>query len=301
MAALVDTVGLTKTFGSVRALDGLDLRVDEGEVHGFLGPNGAGKSTTLRIILGLTRKTAGTISVLGKDPWRDAVAIHTGVGYVPGDVTLWPNLSGGETIDFLTALHGGADPTLRAQLISDFELDPRKKGRSYSKGNRQKVALIAALARRASLYIFDEPTSGLDPVMESVFRSHVARIRAEGATVLLSSHILSEVEQLCDRVTIIRAGVAVERGSLKEMRHLTSSAFTVTTDLDVEVVAALPGVLHARRLDGVLTFDVETDASGRVLSELTKHRIDAITITPPSLEELFLRHYGDPAATAKAL
>jgi len=197
MAALVDTVGLTKTFGSVRALDGLDLRVDEGEVHGFLGPNGAGKSTTLRILLGLTRKTAGTVSVFGKDPWRDAVAIHTGVGYVPGDVTLWPNLSGGETIDFLTALHGGADPAFRAQLIADFELDPRKKGRSYSKGNRQKVALIAALARRASLYIFDEPTSGLDPVMESVFRSHVARIRAEGASVLLSSHILSEVEQLC--------------------------------------------------------------------------------------------------------
>jgi ABC-2 type transport system ATP-binding protein len=301
MTGLVDTVGLTKTFGSVRALDGLDLRVDEGEVHGFLGPNGAGKSTALRILLGLTRKTAGRVSVLGKDPWRDAVAVHTAVGYVPGDVTLWPNLTGGETIDFLTALNGGADPALRAQLITDFELDPRKKGRSYSKGNRQKVALIAALARRASLYIFDEPTSGLDPVMESVFRSHVARIRSEGATVLLSSHILTEVEQLCDRVTIIRAGVAVERGSLTEMRHLTSSAFTVTTDLDVAIVAALPGVMHARRLDGALAFDVETDASARVLAELTKHRIDAITITPPSLEELFLRHYGAPATTPEAL
>jgi ABC-2 type transport system ATP-binding protein len=301
MTGLVDTVGLTKTFGSVRALDGLDLRVDEGEVHGFLGPNGAGKSTALRILLGLTRKTAGRVSVLGTDPWRDAVAVHTAVGYVPGDVTLWPNLTGGETIDFLTALNGGADPALRAQLITDFELDPRKKGRSYSKGNRQKVALIAALARRASLYIFDEPTSGLDPVMESVFRSHVARIRSEGATVLLSSHILTEVEQLCDRVTIIRAGVAVERGSLTEMRHLTSSAFTVTTDLDVAIVAALPGVMHARRLDGALAFDVETDASARVLAELTKHRIDAITITPPSLEELFLRHYGAPATTPEAL
>jgi ABC-2 type transport system ATP-binding protein len=300
MVALVDATGLVKTFGSVRALDGLDLQVDEGEVHGFLGPNGAGKSTTLRILLGLTRKTSGDVRVFSKDPWRDSVEIHRGIGYVPGDVTLWPNLTGGETIDFLTALHGGADPVLRAQLVADFELDTRKKGRSYSKGNRQKVALIAALARRASLYIFDEPTSGLDPVMESVFRAHVARIRADGATVLLSSHILSEVEQLCDRVTIIRAGIAVERGTLSEMRHLTSSEFTVTTDLDVAIVAAIPGVLHARRTDGALKFDVETDAANRVLSELTQHRIDAITITPPSLEELFLRHYGSQDASAKA-
>jgi ABC-2 type transport system ATP-binding protein len=299
MVALVDAIGLVKTFGSVRALDGLDLQVDEGEVHGFLGPNGAGKSTTLRILLGLTRKTSGEVRVFSKDPWRDAVEIHRGIGYVPGDVTLWPNLTGGETIDFLTALHGGADPALRSQLVADFDLDTRKKGRSYSKGNRQKVALIAALARRASLYIFDEPTSGLDPVMESVFRAQVARIRADGATVLLSSHILSEVEQLCDRVTIIRAGVAVERGTLSEMRHLTSSEFSVTTDLDVTSVATIPGVLHARRTDGTLKFDVETDAASRVLSELTKHRIDAITITPPSLEELFLRHYGSQDAGAK--
>ncbi|TAL44790.1 MAG: ABC transporter ATP-binding protein, partial [Salinibacterium sp.] len=252
MPSVIEAVGLVKTFGRTRALDGLDLQVEAGEVQGFLGPNGAGKSTTLRILLGLTRKTAGEVSVFGRDPWKDAVALHREIGYVPGDVTLWPNLSGGETIDFLTALHGGADKSLRAQLIDDFDFDPRKKGRSYSKGNRQKVALIAALARRASLYIFDEPTSGLDPVMESVFRSHVRRVRDDGATVLLSSHILSEVEQLCDRVTIIRAGVAVERGTLSEMRHLTSSSFSVITDLDEVTIAKVDGVLHARRENGAL-------------------------------------------------
>lgn len=186
----------------MHALDGLDLSVSAGEVHGFLGPNGAGKSTTLRILLGLMRSSGGTVSVLGRDPWSDAVAIHRQLSYVPGDVNLWPNLSGGETIDLLTGLYGGADKTLRAQLIADFELDPRKKGRSYSKGNRQKVALVAAFARRASLYVLDEPTSGLDPVMEAVFRAQVQRVKSEGATVLLSSHILSEVEELCDRVTI---------------------------------------------------------------------------------------------------
>jgi ABC-2 type transport system ATP-binding protein len=300
MSAVIEATGLVKKFGRVRALDGLDLSVEEGEVQGFLGPNGAGKSTTLRILLGLTRKTGGDVRILGRDPWRDAVAVHRETSYVPGDVTLWPNLTGGETIDFLAGLHGGADASLRAQLISDFELDPRKKGRSYSKGNRQKVALIAALARRCSLYIFDEPTSGLDPVMESVFRTHIRRIRSEGATVLLSSHILSEVEQLCDRVTIIRAGVAVERGSLSEMRHLTSSEFTVVTDLDEGTIAAVPGVLHVHRENGALRFDVETAAVGRVLAELARHKVDAITVMPPSLEELFLRHYGNggPEGTA---
>lgn len=292
MPSVIEAVGLVKTFGRTRALDGLDLQVEAGEVQGFLGPNGAGKSTTLRILLGLTRKTAGEVSVFGRDPWKDAVALHREIGYVPGDVTLWPNLSGGETIDFLTALHGGADKSLRAQLIDDFDFDPRKKGRSYSKGNRQKVALIAALARRASLYIFDEPTSGLDPVMESVFRSHVRRVRDDGATVLLSSHILSEVEQLCDRVTIIRAGVAVERGTLSEMRHLTSSSFSVITDLDEVTIAKVDGVLHARRENGALKFDAETRATDAVLAELARHPVQAITIEPPSLEDLFLRHYG---------
>jgi ABC-2 type transport system ATP-binding protein len=292
MTTVVEASGLVKTFGRVRALDGLDLTVDEGEVHGFLGPNGAGKSTTIRILLGLTRRSGGAVTVLGRDPWSDAVAVHRDLSYVPGDVTLWPNLSGGETIDFLRALGGGADRALRDRLVRDFDLDVRKKARSYSKGNRQKVALIAALARPATLYLFDEPTSGLDPVMEEVFRTEVARLRGDGATVLLSSHIMSEVEKLCDRVTIIRDGVAVERGTLGELRHLTASAFSVVTELDPSAVAGIPGVLHARRENQFLLFDAETDAVPAVLTTLAKHSVAGITVTPPSLEELFLRHYG---------
>jgi ABC-2 type transport system ATP-binding protein len=290
---MVEATGLVKTFGRVRALDGLDLSVDSGEVHGFLGPNGAGKSTTIRILLGLMRKSGGEASVFGKDPWADAVAIHRDLAYVPGDVSLWPNLSGGETIDFLTGLHGGADPALRKQLIADFELDTRKKARSYSKGNRQKVALIAALARRSSLYVLDEPTSGLDPVMESVFRAQIQRVKRDGATVLLSSHILGEVEALCDRVTIIREGVAVERGTLSEMRHLTSTAYTVVTDAPEKALSDVKGVLHVRREGDALLFDVETDATAAVLAVLNKHTVHSLTVAPPSLEELFLRHYGD--------
>jgi ABC-2 type transport system ATP-binding protein len=303
MTAVIEAGGLRKRFGRVNALDGLDLSVTEGEVHGFLGPNGAGKSTTIRILLGLMRKSGGDVTVLGRDPWRDAVEIHRELAYVPGDVSLWPNLSGGETIDLLTGLHGGADPGLRAELIRDFELNPRTKARSYSKGNRQKVALVAAFSRHASLYVMDEPTSGLDPVMEAVFRAQVARVKAEGATVLLSSHILSEVEELCDRVTIIRAGVAVERGSLTELRHLTSTSFTVVTDAPESDFASLPGVAHVRRDGDALRFDVETDAVERVIATLASSPVRALTVTPPSLEELFLRHYGDrpdpsPAADA---
>jgi ABC-2 type transport system ATP-binding protein len=292
-SAVIETSGLTKRFGGAHALDGLDLSVSAGEVHGFLGPNGAGKSTTIRILLGLMRKSGGEASVLGKDPWRDSVAIHRELAYVPGDVALWPNLSGGETIDLLTGLHGGADAKLRADLIRDFEFDPRKKGRSYSKGNRQKVALIAAFARRSSLYVLDEPTSGLDPVMEAVFRAQVARVKADGATVLLSSHILSEVEELCDRVTIIRAGVAVERGTLSELRHLTSTSFTAVTAAPESAFAGLPGVAHVRREGEALRFDVETDAVAAAIAALAAHPVSALTVTPPSLEELFLRHYGD--------
>jgi ABC-2 type transport system ATP-binding protein len=214
----IEAVGLTKRFGRVRALDGLDLAVQRGEVHGFLGPNGAGKSTTLRVLLGLLR-AGGSARVLGRDAWRDAVAVHRELAYVPGDVTLWPNLTGGETIDLLTRLRGGADPERRAELLDAFELDPRKRARGYSKGNRQKVALVAAFARPAALYLLDEPTSGLDPVMEAVFRDQVAKAVADGATVLLSSHILSEVEQLCERFTIIREGRTVETGTRRRSRH----------------------------------------------------------------------------------
>ncbi|MCU1440324.1 MAG: ABC-type multidrug transport system, ATPase component [Rhodoglobus sp.] len=300
MTGVIEASGLTKTFGRVRALDGLDLSVDAGEVHGFLGPNGAGKSTTLRVLLGLVRKSGGDVTVLDRDPWNDSVAIHRELAYVPGDVNLWPNLSGGETIDLLTGLHGGADPQLRAELIRDFELDPRKKARSYSKGNRQKVALVAAFARRASLYVLDEPTSGLDPVMESVFRAQVRRVQALGATVLLSSHILSEVEELCDRVTIIRAGVAVERGTLAQMRHLTSSAFKVVTDADESAIATLPGVAHVRRENDTLYFDAEADAVATVITALAGSTVTSLTVTPPSLEELFLRHYGDRIESVEA-
>ena len=300
MTQVIEAAGLVKKFGRTRALDGLDLSVDEGEVHGFLGPNGAGKSTTIRVLLGMLRANGGSASVFERDPWRDAVSIHRDVAYVPGDVSLWPNLSGGETIDYLTRLRGGADPQLRARLLGDFELDPKKKGRSYSKGNRQKVALVAAFARRAKLYILDEPTSGLDPVMESVFRTEIERVTQEGATVLLSSHILSEVEQLCDRVTIVRAGKAVETGALDELRHLTRTSFRVATSATPAQLQKLAGVHDVRAEADHLVFDVDTDAINGVLAALTKAGVTSLTVTPPSLEELFLRHYGDRIPSAGA-
>jgi ABC-2 type transport system ATP-binding protein len=293
MTTVIEAHDLVKTFGRTRALDGLDLSVDEGEVHGFLGPNGAGKSTTIRVLLGMLRGRSGTASVFGRDPWRDAVAIHRDVAYVPGDVSLWPNISGGETIDFLTRLRGGPDKDLRARLLRDFDLDPKKKGRSYSKGNRQKVALVAAFARPAKLYILDEPTSGLDPVMESVFRAEVERVQKDGATVLLSSHILSEVEQLCDRVTIVRAGKAVETGTLADMRHLTRTSFRVATPASIADVSKLAGVHDVRVEADQLVFDADTDAVNGVLAALTKAGVGSLAVSPPSLEELFLRHYGD--------
>lgn len=303
MTTAIEASGLVKTFGRTRALDGLDLRVAAGEVHGFLGPNGAGKSTTIRVLLGLLRARGGTVSVLGRDPWADAVDLHRRLAYVPGDVALWPNLTGGETIDLLTGLRGGAAPGEKQRLLDVFELDPRKRARGYSKGNRQKVALVAAFARPADLYLLDEPTSGLDPVMESVFRAEVERVRTAGATVLLSSHILSEVEQLCERVTIVRAGRAVETGTLADMRHLTRTSVRVATPARAEQLAALAGVHDVRAEGGQLAFDVDTDAVQPVLGALAAAGVSAITITPPSLEELFLRHYGDhvePVATPAA-
>ncbi|MHB1235511.1 MAG: ABC transporter ATP-binding protein [Microbacteriaceae bacterium] len=292
MTQSIHTSGLIKTFGRVRALDGLDLSVEEGEVHGFLGPNGSGKSTTIRILLGLMRASGGSGTVLGLDPWKDLVQAHRDIAYVPGDVSLWPTLTGGEAIDLLLRLRGGADEKLRRELIQDFALDPRKKARSYSKGNRQKVALIAAFARRSRLYILDEPTSGLDPVMESVFRRQIARVRAEGATVLLSSHILSEVEELCDRVTIIRAGRTVETGSLASLRHLNRTSFRVITRSDGARISALPGVHDVRREGDALVFGADADRLGAVLGALADLEVGGLTVSPPSLEELFLRHYG---------
>jgi ABC-2 type transport system ATP-binding protein len=269
--------GLVKTFGRTRALDGLELEVAEGEVHGFLGPNGAGKSTTIRVLLGLLRADGGVVRLLGGDPWREATDLHRRLAYVPGDVTLWPNLSGGEAIDLLARLRGGLDEDRRASLLERFELDPTKKGRAYSKGNRQKVALVAALASDVELLILDEPTSGLDPLMEEVFRECAAEERERGRTVLLSSHILSEVEALCDRVTIIREGRTVESGTLAELRHLTR----------ITIEAETPsGPVHEQ---------VEPGELAGALERLARAGVTNLVAHPPTLEELFLRHYGGSA------
>lgn len=297
MTTVIRTSGLTKHYGRVHALDGLDLSVDEGQVHGFLGPNGAGKSTTIRVLLGLARKTGGEVSVFGGDPWRDAVALHRRIAYVPGDVSVWPNLSGGEAIDLMARLRGAPrrDAAYRAEkerLIDAFQFDPRKKGRAYSKGNRQKVALIAAFAVPADLYILDEPTSGLDPLMDVMFRREVARARAAGATVLLSSHILSEVEQLCDRVSIIRAGRIVESGTLSELRHLTRTEISFE-GTDAAGAAGIAGAHDPVAEDGRVRFTVDSDVVASTLPELGRRNVAGLRIAPPSLEELFLRHYGD--------
>ncbi|MGY2127947.1 ABC transporter ATP-binding protein [Blastococcus sp. SYSU DS0617] len=296
MSTAVSVSGLVKTFGATRALDGLDLEVASGEVHGFLGPNGSGKSTTIRVLLGLLRPDAGRTELLGGDPWRDAVALHRRLAYVPGDVTLWPNISGGETIDLIGALRGGLDPRRRAELLDRFDLDPRKKARTYSKGNRQKVALVAALASDAELLILDEPTSGLDPLMEAVFQECIREVRAEGRTVLLSSHILAEAEALCDRVSIIRHGRTVQSGTLAELRHLTRMSMVVETERPADGLGSLPGVHDLRHEDGRAHLDVDTDALDGVLRHLAGLGVRGLTSTPPTLEELFLRHYGDELA-----
>lgn len=291
--AVVDISGLTKTFGSTRALDGLDLSVTRGEVHGFLGPNGAGKSTTIRVLLGMLRKDSGDVRLFGGDPWTDAAALHRRLAYVPGDVNLWPNLTGGEVIDLLGRLRGGLDEQRRKVLLERFELDPTKKGRSYSKGNRQKVALVAALASDVELLVLDEPTSGLDPIMESVFQEYVERFRAEGGTVLLSSHILAEVERLCDRVSIIRAGRCVETGTLAELRHLTRTSVIAELSRPVTGLGELTGV-HDVDVQGTrVSFEVDTPRLDAALGLLHDVGIRSLTATPPTLEELFLRHYGD--------
>ncbi|MFG2862646.1 ATP-binding cassette domain-containing protein [Streptomyces sioyaensis] len=289
--------GLHKSFGRTHALDGLDLRVGAGEVHGFLGPNGAGKSTTIRVLLGLLRADGGTARLLGRDPWQDAVELHRRIAYVPGDVTLWRNLSGGEVIDLYGRLRGGLDTARRAELLERFELDPTKKGRTYSKGNRQKVALVATFASApdVELLILDEPTSGLDPLMEEVFQSCVAEERDRGRTVLLSSHVLSEVEALCDRVSIIRNGRTVESGSLGELRHLTRTSVVAELAGAPNGLATLPGV-HGLELRGQrVTFQVDTDKLDAVLRSLGTSGVRSLTSTPPTLEELFLRHYQDDA------
>ncbi|MFI9508349.1 ATP-binding cassette domain-containing protein [Nocardia sp. NPDC052566] len=302
MSAVIQVDALRKTFGHVTALDGLDLSVSEGEIHGFLGPNGAGKSTTIRVLLGILRATGGAVEVLGRDPWSDAVALHHELAYVPGDVTLWPSLSGGETIDLLARMRGGINAERRAELIERFDLDPRKKARTYSKGNRQKVALISALASDVQLLLLDEPTSGLDPLMEQVFRECVAEAKQRGATVLLSSHILSEVEVLCDRVTIIRAGQAVESGSLSQMRHLSRTSITAELLGDPGDLHRIPGVTDIAIDGSTLHCQVDSEHLGELIRVLGDTGVRSLTSAPPTLEELFLRHYhvdgAVPAATA---
>ncbi|HET6627830.1 MAG TPA: ABC transporter ATP-binding protein [Nocardioidaceae bacterium] len=293
MSIAISVSDVTKTFGKTVALDGLDLEVATGEVHGFLGPNGAGKSTTIRVLLGLLRADSGEARLLGGDPWRDAAALHRRLAYVPGDVNLWPNLTGGEVIDLLSRLRGGLDKTRREDLLERFDLDPTKKARSYSKGNRQKVALVAALASDVELLLLDEPTSGLDPLMEAVFQDCIREVKAEGRTVLLSSHILAEAEALSDRVSIIRNGRVVQSGTLSELRHLTRTSVVAETEEHADRLASIPGVANVSALDGKVSFDVDTDNLDDAMSYLASLRIRALTSHPPTLEELFLRQYGD--------
>src|SRR6266567_5541935 len=292
MSDAIDVAGLRKAYGRVVALDGLDLRVAGGEVHGFLGPNGAGKTTTIRILLGLLRSDGGSARLLGGDPWTDATDLHRRLAYVPGDVSLWPNFTGGEVIDLLGRLRGGLDTGRRASLLERFELDPTVKARAYSKGNRQKVALVAALASDVELLLLDEPTDGLDPLMEAAFRVCVEDERRRGRTVLLSSHILSEVEALCDRVTIIRAGRAVESGTLASLRHLTRTSISAELAGPPTGLGRLPGV-HDLDIEGDrVRCEVDTDKLDGLLRQLTAVGVRSLTSQPPTLEQLFLRHYA---------
>ena len=293
----LSAVGLTKRYGRAVALDGLDLEVRTGEVHAFLGANGAGKTTTIRILLGLLRKDGGEVSLLGGDPWRDAVELHRRLAYVPGDVTLWPSLTGGEIIDLLGDLRGGIETGRRQALTQRFDLDPTKRARAYSRGNRQKVALVAALASRAELLLFDEPTAGLDPLMEATFRECVNDERREGRTILLSSHLLAEAEALADRVTIIRQGRTVETGTLTEMRHLTR--ISVEAELAAPVVLdKMPGVHELTVAGTTVRCQVDRAALDEVVGRLHQAGIRSLTCRPPALEELFLRHYSPERSAA---
>ncbi|MBP3085124.1 MULTISPECIES: ABC transporter ATP-binding protein [Mycolicibacterium] len=288
----IEIRGLSKSFGRTKALDGLNLTVSPGDVTGFLGPNGAGKSTTIRVLLGLLRADGGTVRLLGGDPWRDAVALHRRIAYVPGDVTLWPNLTGMQAIDFLCRLRGnGVDTRRRDELIERFELDPHKKARTYSKGNRQKVAIVAAFSCHSELYILDEPTSGLDPLMERAFQQCVAEVARRGAAVLLSSHILAEVEKLCDNVTIIRSGRTVRSGTLAELRHLMRTKVVARTRSDGRALQNTPYVHDFTSRDGAVSFSVDRTDLEFTLEHLTDLGIEDLTVTPASLEDMFLREY----------
>lgn len=291
MTEMVNIQGLQKSFGKFQALNGVAFTVEPGEVVGFIGPNGAGKSTTIRILLGIIKRDAGTAQIFGKDVWKDSLEIHKRISYVPGDVALWGNLTGGEIIDLFLKLHGGGDKEKRDDLIKRFELDPKKKAKSYSKGNRQKVGLIAALSVDSDLYIFDEPTSGLDPLMEAIFQEEVENIKQAGKSVLLSSHILSEVERLADKVVIIRQGEIVESGTLDELRHLTRSTITLETTSDVSEMARIEGVFDFEQKDNQATFSADPQHLDDILMKASQLGVKKFDSMPPTLEDLFMRHY----------
>jgi len=295
LTTAIETSGLVKTFGSVRALDGMDLSVATGEVHGFLGPNGAGKSTTIRVLLGMLHADSGQARVLDADPWADVRTLHRRLAYVPGDVNLWPNLTGGQVIDLLGRLRGDLDPKRRAMLLERFELDPTKKSRSYSKGNRQKVALVAALASRAELFLFDEPTSGLDPLMEAAFNTSVLELKQRGATVLLSSHILSEVEELSDRISIIKTGRIVETATLEQMRAMHTTSVKADVTGDSSALDSMAGITQLERKGSTLSFTVDAPNLGAAIAALSGAGITSLVSEPPSLEELFLSKYAEDA------
>jgi ABC-2 type transport system ATP-binding protein len=299
---MLKVTNLTKKFGDFKALDGVNLEVNEGEIMGFIGPNGAGKSTTIKVLLGILKATDGEVQIFGKDGWDDAVEIHKRVAYVPGDVNLWPNLTGGEVIDLFVKLRGTNHKSRRDELIEKFSLDPKKKCRTYSKGNRQKVALIAAFSSDADLYILDEPTSGLDPLMENIFQECVKDLKKQGKSVLLSSHILSEVEKLCDKVAIIRKGTIIETGTLAELRHLTRTQLLIETKKPVKNLAELKGVHDVEVKEQGLSFQVDTEELDNVLRHVSQFGVLKLESAPPTLEDLFMRHYesGDNEATPGA-
>lgn len=294
--SIVITQNLTKRFGKLTALDQVNLDVREGEVYGFIGPNGAGKTTAIRVMLGILRPTEGTASIFGKDAWKDAVEIHKRVAYVPGDVNLWSNLTGGEVIDLFVKLRGVGNKSRREELIQKFDLDPSKKCRTYSKGNRQKVALVAAFASDAELLILDEPTSGLDPLMEKVFQECVLDMKKEGKSIFLSSHILSEVEKLCDRLSIIRLGRIMETGTLTELRHLTRTQILLETREPADILTDIEGVYDLSQTDSTYSFQIDSERIGSLITGLGSYGVTRFESTPPNLEDLFMRHYTDQKA-----
>ncbi|WP_010098391.1 ABC transporter ATP-binding protein [Ornithinibacillus scapharcae] len=289
--AVIETMNLTKKFGGFTALSGVNLKLNEGEIYGFIGPNGAGKSTTIRILLGILKATEGSVKIFGKDAWTEAVEVHKRIAYVPGDVNLWPNLTGGEVIDLFGSLRGGIDNRKRDELMKRFELDPSKKCRTYSKGNRQKVALVAAFSANAELYILDEPTSGLDPLMEQVFQECIREVKDAGKSVLLSSHILSEVEKLCDRVGIIRQGKIIETGTLNELRHLTRTNLVVETKKPITNLLSLPGVHEIEGNGHAASFQVDSEQLDSVVKHISQFGVVKLESAPPTLEDLFMQHY----------